>query len=81
MDIGCGSGLFSIAAHQLGAKEVMGIDINPLLGDCFLAEPEPIYAWNVDPVSASFGSGFGGIEKSRGVRLPFEMQFARQRKG
>lgn len=29
LDVGCGSGLFSIAAAQLGA-EVVGIDINPL---------------------------------------------------
>jgi 2-polyprenyl-6-hydroxyphenyl methylase/3-demethylubiquinone-9 3-methyltransferase len=28
LDIGCGSGLFSIAAHQLGAS-VTGVDINP----------------------------------------------------
>jgi 2-polyprenyl-6-hydroxyphenyl methylase/3-demethylubiquinone-9 3-methyltransferase len=29
LDVGCGSGLFSIAACQLGAVKVMGIDINP----------------------------------------------------
>jgi 2-polyprenyl-3-methyl-5-hydroxy-6-metoxy-1,4-benzoquinol methylase len=29
LDVGCGSGLFSIAAHQLGATRVIGIDINP----------------------------------------------------
>jgi 2-polyprenyl-3-methyl-5-hydroxy-6-metoxy-1,4-benzoquinol methylase len=29
LDVGCGSGLFSIAASQLGATTVMGIDINP----------------------------------------------------
>lgn len=29
LDVGCGSGLFSIAAHQLGASRVVGIDINP----------------------------------------------------
>lgn len=29
LDIGCGSGLFSIAAKKLGAKEVIGIDILP----------------------------------------------------
>jgi SAM-dependent methyltransferase len=29
LDVGCGSGLFSIAAHQLGASRVTGIDINP----------------------------------------------------
>jgi len=30
LDVGCGSGLFSIAAHQLGASRVIGIDVNPL---------------------------------------------------
>ena len=29
LDIGCGSGLFSIAASALGAKEVLGIDYDP----------------------------------------------------
>jgi 2-polyprenyl-3-methyl-5-hydroxy-6-metoxy-1,4-benzoquinol methylase len=29
LDVGCGSGLFSIAAHQLGAVNVIGIDVNP----------------------------------------------------
>ncbi|HZQ05898.1 MAG TPA: methyltransferase [Anaerolineae bacterium] len=29
LDVGCGSGLFSIAAHCLGATRVVGIDINP----------------------------------------------------
>jgi SAM-dependent methyltransferase len=29
LDVGCGTGLFSLAAHQLGAGRVVGIDISP----------------------------------------------------
>jgi SAM-dependent methyltransferase len=29
LDVGCGSGLFSIAAQQLGAAKVVGVDVNP----------------------------------------------------
>jgi 2-polyprenyl-6-hydroxyphenyl methylase/3-demethylubiquinone-9 3-methyltransferase len=29
LDVGCGTGLFSIAAYQLGAAKVVGIDVNP----------------------------------------------------
>lgn len=29
LDVGCGSGIFSLAAAQLGAKSVIGLDINP----------------------------------------------------
>jgi SAM-dependent methyltransferase len=29
LDVGCGSGLFSLAAAQLGATRVVGVDINP----------------------------------------------------
>lgn len=30
LDIGCGSGLFSIAAARLGASKVVGLDVDPL---------------------------------------------------
>jgi SAM-dependent methyltransferase len=29
LDVGCGSGLFSIAAYELGASNIVGVDINP----------------------------------------------------
>lgn len=34
LDIGCGSGLFSLAAHNLGAKRVVSFDLDPLCVDC-----------------------------------------------
>jgi SAM-dependent methyltransferase len=30
LDIGCGSGLFSIAAAQLGARSILGLDVDPM---------------------------------------------------
>jgi len=30
LDIGCGSGLFSIAAARLGARPVVGMDVDPV---------------------------------------------------
>jgi SAM-dependent methyltransferase len=33
LDLGCGSGLFSIAAMQLGARKVLGVDVDPLSVD------------------------------------------------
>jgi ribosomal protein L11 methylase PrmA len=33
LDIGCGSGLFSIAAARLGAKPIVGIDVDPVSVD------------------------------------------------
>lgn len=34
IDVGCGSGLFSLAANDLGAKRLVSFDINPLSVDC-----------------------------------------------
>jgi len=30
LDVGCGSGLFSIAAARLGAKSILGVDVDPV---------------------------------------------------
>jgi glycosyltransferase involved in cell wall biosynthesis/2-polyprenyl-3-methyl-5-hydroxy-6-metoxy-1,4-benzoquinol methylase len=42
IDIGCGSGIFSLAAYRLGAKEVMSVDIDDASLKCvqFLREKE-----------------------------------------
>lgn len=48
LDIGCGSGLFSIAASALGAKKVFGFDIDP---DCIATSKknlETIAQWDND---------------------------------
>jgi 2-polyprenyl-6-hydroxyphenyl methylase/3-demethylubiquinone-9 3-methyltransferase len=29
LDVGCGSGIFAVAAHRIGAGRVLGVDINP----------------------------------------------------
>jgi SAM-dependent methyltransferase len=29
LDVGCGSGLFSLAAHRLGAKRIVSVDVDP----------------------------------------------------
>jgi len=45
LDVGCGSGIFSIAAQSLGASHVVGIDVNPKcisvsLGNRYRLAPE-----------------------------------------
>jgi len=34
LDIGCGSGLFSLAAYSLGAQKIVSFDVDPLSVDC-----------------------------------------------
>lgn len=42
LDIGCGSGLFSLAAHRLGAKKIVSFDLDPDSVSCceYLKEKE-----------------------------------------
>lgn len=40
LDVGCGSGLFSVAAQKLNASKVVGIDINPICVDISLINSE-----------------------------------------
>ena len=47
LDIGCGSGLFAIAAKKLGAKKVMGIDI---LSDSIKSSEENKERFNIQDV-------------------------------
>ncbi len=34
LDIGCGSGLFSLAAYRLGAKRIVSVDVDPFAVEC-----------------------------------------------
>ena len=46
LDVGCGSGLFSIAASALGAKEVLGTDVDP---ECIATSKklvDEVYKWD-----------------------------------
>jgi 2-polyprenyl-6-hydroxyphenyl methylase/3-demethylubiquinone-9 3-methyltransferase len=42
LDIGCGSGLFSLAAHRMGAKKIVSFDLDPFSVACcgYLREKE-----------------------------------------
>lgn len=33
LDVGCGTGMFSVAAARLGARPILGVDVNPLCVD------------------------------------------------
>ena len=51
LDIGCGSGLFSIAAARLGAQPIVGIDVDPVSVDTSRMN---FSHWLEDSQSASF---------------------------
>ncbi len=51
LDIGCGSGLFSIAAARLGAHRVLGVDIDPV---SVSTSRENAARWMEDPELADF---------------------------
>lgn len=51
LDLGCGSGLFSIAAHRLGARKVLGIDVDPV---SVATSQTNASQWLNDPSSISF---------------------------
>ena len=51
LDIGCGSGLFSIAAARLGAQPIVGIDVDPVSVDTSRMN---FSHWSGDSQSASF---------------------------
>jgi SAM-dependent methyltransferase len=51
LDIGCGSGLFSIAALRLGSQPVIGIDVDPL---SISTSRENASHWLMDPNAISF---------------------------
>ena len=45
LDVGCGSGLFSIAAQRLGAARVVGLDVNPV---CIAVSEQNHACWAPD---------------------------------
>lgn len=51
LDIGCGSGLFAIAAARLGAQRILGIDIDPVSVSTSRTNAE---RWMEDPALADF---------------------------
>ncbi len=51
LDIGCGSGLFSIAAARLGARSVVGTDVDPISVTVSQANA---MQWLKDPAAVSF---------------------------
>jgi 2-polyprenyl-6-hydroxyphenyl methylase/3-demethylubiquinone-9 3-methyltransferase len=51
LDIGCGSGLFSIAAARLGASRVIGMDVDPVSVSTSQANAA---RWLADPAQAAF---------------------------
>ena len=48
IDIGCGSGLFSIAAKKLGAKEVLGLDILKSSVECSIKNAQKFNEANIE---------------------------------
>jgi len=58
MDIGCGSGLFSIAASALGAKKVIGFDYDPNCVSTAKEVLEHVYHWDpaIKPDSIKFSA-------------------------
>ena len=51
LDIGCGSGLFSIAAARLGAQPIVGIDVDPVSVDTSRTN---FSHWSSDGLAALF---------------------------
>jgi len=69
LDIGCGSGLFSIAAHRLGAKKVLGLDINPLCisvsksnADFFKCLPDSVFFQQMSILDSTSLEKLGGFD-------------------
>src|SRR4030042_5085469 len=67
IDIGCGSGLFSLAAYKLGASKVMSFDLDPFSVRCceYLKEKEGNPAdWTISEGSILDESFINKIEKA-----------------
>jgi SAM-dependent methyltransferase len=47
LDVGCGSGLFSMAASSLGASQVVGFDVDPASVEASRALLDKVAAWDI----------------------------------
>jgi 2-polyprenyl-6-hydroxyphenyl methylase/3-demethylubiquinone-9 3-methyltransferase len=66
LDIGCGSGLFSYAAHLLGAEKILSIDVNPNSVDCcrtMIERANTPENWSVELASVLDSEHFATIDK------------------
>ena len=71
LDVGCGSGLFSIAAYRLGASRVVGIDVNPRCIEISQDNRERLTPKSPDRVSCRIGTSIRAIKQFGALDLVY----------